>query len=141
MNYRSLILNDLSVVRTGSHTLSEIALEVHDFFINHDPSHHHTLTARSFLDAIPLAHTYTQELVFALNYFCNERVPLLEMAFALWDSIENELIPLSYDDINFAEKTGELVNPETGDLIKNYKDKVLVFYHPKSLAKELYAKQ
>ncbi|MEL7409478.1 MAG: hypothetical protein AAFN00_21455, partial [Cyanobacteria bacterium J06558_2] len=67
----------------------------------------------------------------AIQYLCGDRTHLLELKFELIDGEES--YPISYYEYNEAQKTGELVHPETGELVSSFEDKVYMFFQPSSL--------
>lgn len=71
----------------------------------------------------------------AIQYLCGDRVKLLDVKFEL---IEDEkFFDISNIELKEAEETGELVHPETGELIKDYQEKVFLYFQPSFLVKSL----
>lgn len=76
-----------------------------------------------------------EDLMTAIQYLSGDRVKLLDVKFEL---IENEqFFDISNIELKEARKTGELVHPETAELIKDYQEKVYVYFQPSSLVKNL----
>jgi hypothetical protein len=75
------------------------------------------------------------ELLMAVQYLSGDRTPLLEIGF---EFIENdEIYPLSNLDVKIARQTGELVHPDTGELIDDFEDKTFIYFMPGRLVKEI----
>lgn len=75
------------------------------------------------------------ELLTAVQYLCGERVHLLEAKFELID--DDNYIDIPNSDLNHARATGQLVNPETGELISKFEEKVYIYFQPSSLVKKI----
>ncbi len=139
-HYHNLIRSDLRPEITGTEAVAHYAEKVLEFFEKHDPKHHVHLSFRSFndlLDATPATHPH---LAAALLYLSN-RIPLLKLGFEVMYETEDgvDFIQYSPEEISQAEKTGALVNKDTGEIVEDYKDQVLIYYEPTALAHQLYA--
>ena len=44
---------------------------------------------------------------------------------------------ISNSELKEARETGELVHPETGELIKDYEEKVYIYFQPSSIVRSL----
>lgn len=138
-NFHDLIFRDLNPQVTGSGEVADIAWKIVLFFEDHDPTHHSHLSFTSFMDILGSKPSCQDYLYTALTYLSGDRVPLLNVGFEVYDEVNGEFVTISQEDIHSAELEGELFNPATGELIDNYEDKILVYFEPKKLARELYA--
>ncbi len=76
-----------------------------------------------------------EDLMMAIQYLCGDRVQLLDVKFKL---IENDnFFDISNSELKEARETGELVHPETGELIKDYEEKVYIYFQPSSIVRSL----
>jgi len=79
---------------------------------------------------------YTNEdLMIAIQYLCGDRVKLLDVKFELIE--DEQFFDISNIELKEAQETGELVHPETGELIKDYQEKVCLYFQPSFLVKSL----
>lgn len=138
MDYKERIISDLSIDEEANPYLVSIALEVFEFFSQHDPDHHSLLSASSFQQKIPESEQFPSALIKALSYFCVERVPLLEMKFKYYSEAENRYVDVGPDELSYGLETSILVDPSSGAEVGNFQESVAVFYSPKSLAKDIY---
>jgi len=77
-----------------------------------------------------------RELLLAVQYLTGDRTQLLELHYELID--EDDIpYPLDDDSVRLAQETGELFHPETGDIVNNYKDKVVLYFMPSNLVKNI----
>lgn len=76
-----------------------------------------------------------RELLTAVQYLCGERVHLLEAKFELID--DDEYVDIPNSELNHARATGQLVHPETGELISNFEEKVYIYFQPSSLVENI----
>ncbi|OEU52308.1 MAG: hypothetical protein BA861_07005 [Desulfobacterales bacterium S3730MH5] len=73
----------------------------------------------------------------AAQYLCGDRVRILDIRFELIDT-DDQTFVLDNEDIREAEETGCLIHPETGDPVKNFKNKVFIFFEPSTAAKQIF---
>ena len=76
-----------------------------------------------------------EQILEAINYLCGSRVNLLSAKFEFIDG--ERVFPVEVGDVKEADSSGELVHPETGELVKNYKEKVSIYFEPTDLARRL----
>lgn len=76
------------------------------------------------------------EILKAIQYLCGERTNLLEMNFEFMEN-EDNIFPLSHSDMKDAQNEGGLVHPETGEIINDFEEKVLVYFKPSDIAKNI----
>ena len=76
--------------------------------------------------AIP--HTSDESLWMALTYLAGERMSALETRFEFYDDVADEYYELDVRALKEAESEGGFAHPRTGEMIKDYKDSILLFY-------------
>ena len=76
-----------------------------------------------------------RDLLTAVQYLCGDRTHLLEAKFELIDN--DNYFEISDDEMTEARETGQLLHPETGKLIRNFEDKVFIYFQPSSVVKTL----
>jgi hypothetical protein len=75
------------------------------------------------------------DLLMAIQYLSGERTPILEVRFEFIE--DDEIYSLPNSEIKLARETGQLVHPETGELIDDFEDKTYMYFEPSQLAKEI----
>jgi hypothetical protein len=75
------------------------------------------------------------DLLMAIQYLSGERTPILEVKFEFIE--DDEIYCLPNSEIKLARETGQLVHPETGELIDDFEDKTYMYFEPSQLAKEI----
>lgn len=138
MNYKERIASDLSDDEGVNPCVVSIALDIFEFFSEHDPEHHSLLSASSFQKIIPESIQYPSALIKALSYFCVERVPLLEMKFKYFSESENRYVDVGPDELSYGFETSILIDPSSGDEVGDFQENIAVFYSPTSLARDIY---
>lgn len=113
---------------------SEICQTIFDYLINNNPHSLSYITYGSLKKVIGADYNI-ESFLKAIQYLCGERTHLLDLKFELIDGEES--YPISNDEYNEAQKTGELVHPETGELVRRFEDKVYMFFQPSSVVKTL----
>lgn len=86
----------------------------------------HQLTHLTYGNIQVAINEYSEDVLKAVQYLCNIKV--LSVHYEFCDNDNDEYFPLSLDDVNDAQNLGTLVHPETGELIQDYKDKVLKYF-------------
>lgn len=76
------------------------------------------------------------QILAAVQYLCGDKVNLLEIRFELID--ESGIYPLDNSEVRYAETTGRLVHPESGQLIDDFDEKVYIYFEPSSLVRQLF---
>ena len=114
---------------------SDICLSILDLLLKlptDKPSH---LTYGRLRNTISQSYA-DRELLLAVQYLTGDRTQLLELHYELID--EDDIpYPLDDDSVRLAQETGELFHPETGDIVNNYKDKVVLYFMPSNLVKNI----
>lgn len=111
---------------------SEICIAILNYLF-HDKSKNITHITYTSLRKVTGDKYANEDLLMAIQYLCGDRIKLLDAKFEL---IENEqLFDISNIELKEARETGVLVHPETGELIKDYEDKVFIYFQPSSLSK------
>jgi polyphosphate kinase len=119
----------------GAKPQSKICLAVLDYLLRvplNDVCH---ITYGSLRQVIGQEYTDI-ELLKSVQYLCGDRANLLEIGFELIDS-NDEIYELSNSDVNLAKKTGDLIHPETGEYVKNFEEKVHIYFKPSPLIASL----
>ncbi len=75
------------------------------------------------------------EMLMAIQYLCGDRVNALDVKFELIE--DDNYIEISKHDLNDANRTGQLFHPETGELVKDFPDKIYIYFQPTSLLKNI----
>jgi hypothetical protein len=114
---------------------SQICLAIFDYLLknNHKSLSHITYGS---LRKIAGVSNDDQNILMAIQYLCGDKTHLLEAKFELIDDEEN-YFDISNSELNKAHKTGQLLHPQTGELISNFKEKVFMYFQPSSLIKSL----
>ena len=76
-----------------------------------------------------------RELLETIQYLCGDRTHLLEARFELIE--HDKHFDISNSELIEARQTGELLHPETGEFINDFKDKVSMYFQPSPLVKSL----
>jgi hypothetical protein len=76
-----------------------------------------------------------REIIQAINYCSGSDISLLNVNFEL---IEGENVyQLDKSEVSEANKTGELIHPETGEKVDDFQDKVFIYFTPSTTIEEL----
>jgi hypothetical protein len=70
-----------------------------------------------------------RELVALAAYLCRDDLRVLRAGFEFVDE-NDQIFPVSKGDLNLAEKERAFPHPETGQLVENFKDHILIFFEP-----------
>ncbi len=114
----------------GTKPQSKICVAILEYLlrINNNGSFH--ITYGSLKKAVGIV-LDDKDLLMAVQYLCGDKIHLLEAKFEL---IDNEInIDISNSALKEARETGELVNPENGELVSDFEDKVVMYFQPSSL--------
>ena len=76
-----------------------------------------------------------EDLLATIPYMTGDSTNLLEVNFEL--IVDDEIFPLSVSEVKIADRTKTLYNPETGELVENFEDKVFMYFSPSSLVKKI----
>ncbi|MDD2815219.1 MAG: hypothetical protein PHP00_05705 [Thiotrichaceae bacterium] len=71
----------------------------------------------------------------AIQYLCGAQ-QVLSAHYEFFDG-DDDYYPLSYADVDDALTHGTLVHPETGELIQDYKNRVLMYFKPGSTVEKV----
>jgi hypothetical protein len=118
----------------GQKPQSQICATILDYLlhIGDKPSLHITYGSLRKL----LGVTYKDsEILMAVQYLCGDRTHLLEAKFELIDN--DNYIDIPNSELKLARATGQLVHPESGELISNFEEKVYIYFQPSSLVKNI----
>lgn len=70
------------------------------------------------------------DLLKATQYLCGDRTEILLANFEFYDDKDDNYLPIDFDDVKIAKRTGRLVHPRTGEYITNFEDKVFIYFTP-----------
>ena len=113
---------------------SQICIAILDYLVRSNSQHLSHITYGSLQKVVGKAYD-NQDILAAIQYLCGNRTHLLEPKFEL---IENgNYFDISDDEIIEARETGQLLDPETGQLIRNFEDKVFIYFQPSSVVKNM----
>ncbi|MEL6459944.1 MAG: hypothetical protein AAFQ91_17105 [Cyanobacteria bacterium J06621_15] len=113
---------------------SQICVAILDYLIRNNFQNLSHITYGSLRKVVGTVYD-NQDLLAAIQYLCGERTHLLEAKFEL---IENDnYFDISDEEMIEARETGQLLHPETGKLIRNFEDKVFIYFQPSSVVKNL----
>ena len=113
---------------------SQICIAILDYLVRSNFKHLSHITYGSLRKIVEKAYD-DQEILIAIQYLCGDRTPLLEAKFELIDN--SNYYDISNSELNEARETGQLLHPETGELIDDFEDKVFMYFQPNSLVKSL----
>ncbi len=119
----------------GQKPQSSICAEILDYLLRIDTNRSLHITYGSLRKVIN-GNYGDSELLTAVQYLCGERTHLLEAKFELIDN--NDYIDIPNSDLNHARATGQLVHPESGELISNFEEKVYIYFQPSPLVKNIH---
>jgi hypothetical protein len=114
----------------GTKPQSKICVAILEYLlrINNNGSFH--ITYGSLRKAVGMVFD-DKDLLMAVQYLCGDKIHLLETRFELIDNESS--IDISNSELKIARVTGKLVNPENGELVSDFEDKVVVYFQPSSL--------
>lgn len=114
---------------------SEICVALLNYLIHLPKNKDYHITFGSL--KIVIGNKYTDiDLLKSVQYLCGDRIQLLDINFELLE--DEEFFPLSKSDVSDAKKTGELVHPQTGEIVEDYEEKVFMYFTPSSFIKNMY---
>ena len=76
------------------------------------------------------------DMLAVIQYLCGDAVPVLSLHFEFIDE-DDHSYDLDNHDLSAAKKEGKLVHPGTGEYIENYENKVLMYFTPGDLIKQV----
>lgn len=83
-----------------------------------------------------IGNSYTDmDILKAIQYLCGERVHLLESGFEFID--DDKIFPLSISDVKHTQTEQHLIHPVSGEPINDFEDKIIMFFEPSLLAKQI----
>jgi len=111
----------------GKSLQSQICISIIDYVDNYPAEKLSYITYGSLRNLLKLPLS-DQILIDSVQYLCGERVSALSIGFELIEGEDTYILDnLSVKD---AARTGELIHPEKGDPVDNYKEKVFMFFEP-----------
>ncbi len=113
---------------------SKICIAILDYLIRNNTKPLSHITYGSLRKMVGEDHD-NHDMLLAIQYLCGDRTHLLEAKFELIDN--DNYFDISNFDLSEARETGQLLHPETGELIRNFEDKVFMYFQPSSLVKSL----
>lgn len=114
----------------GTKPQSRICVAILEYLLRINKSSSFHITYGSLKKAVGIVFD-DKDMLMAIQYLCGDRIHLLEAKFEL---IDNEInIDISNSALKEAREIGELVNPENGELVSDFEDKVIMYFQPSSL--------
>ncbi|MEO1432602.1 MAG: hypothetical protein AAFV71_26720 [Cyanobacteria bacterium J06633_8] len=113
---------------------SQICIAILDYLVRSNSQHLSHLTYGSLRKVVGKAYEHL-DILAAIQYLCGNRTHLLEPKFELIDN--GNYFDISDDEMIEARETGQLLHPETGKLIRDFEDKVFIYFQPTSVVKNL----
>jgi len=113
---------------------SQICIAILDYLVRSNSQHLSHITYGSLRKVVGKAYD-NPDLLAAIQYLCGDRTHLLQAKFELIDN--GNYFDISDDEMIEARETGQLLHPETGKLIRNFEDKVFIYFQPSSVVKNL----
>jgi hypothetical protein len=113
---------------------SQICIGILDYLVRSNSQHLSHITYGSLRKVVGNGFD-NQDMLLAIQYLCGDRTPLLEAKFELIDN--GDYFDISNSELSEARETGQLLHPETGELIGDFEDKVFMYFQPSSLVKSL----
>ena len=114
--------------RWESDPILPLCLRIVDFVSSLPPDQRRMLTFRSFLEAVGKDRV-DDDLMRALTILVSSRVTALDARGLLVDD-DNSEHELSAEELAEARLTGQLVHPETGELVSEFEARVIPFFVP-----------
>jgi len=118
----------------GEKPQSQICIVLLNYLTHLPKGKHYHITFGSLKVVIGNSYTNT-DLLKAIQYLCGDRTRLLDTNFELLE--DERAVPLSHSDIEIAQATGELIHPKTGYTVKNFEEKVSLYFVPSSLTENI----
>lgn len=75
-------------------------------------------------------------LVAAMQYLTGAQAQLLDVGFEFVDE-SGDYHFLTIQDIDLARQTKQLVRPDTGELLRDFESRVLIYYKPSIIAQKI----
>lgn len=118
---------------TRSNYIPEICIAILNY-LYHDSSSLSYITYGSLRKVVGESYC-DKDLLEAIQYLCGNRTHLLEAKFEIVEPDNHIDIPDC--ELNKAYKTGQLLHPETGELISDFEEQVSMYFQPSPLVKSL----
>lgn len=113
---------------------SQICIAILDYLVHNNSQKISYITYGSLRKVVGKAYD-NQDMLLAIQYLCGDRTHLLETKFELID--HGNYFDISDDEIIEARETGQLLHPESGELINDFEDNVFMYFQPSSVVKHL----
>jgi hypothetical protein len=113
---------------------SEICIAILDYLFRNNFSSLSYITYGSLRKVVGEDYQHT-DLLEAIQYLCGNRTNLLEAKFEIIE--DDNHIDIENFELKKAYETGQLLHPETGELIGDFKSQVSMYFQPSLLAKNL----
>lgn len=131
MNSRQKIITQINK-DLGNSSKAEICVAILDYLLRSPKISH--ITYGSLRKVVGDKYK-NEDLLAAIPYITGDSTNLLEVNFEL--IIDDEIIPLTVAEVKIADRTKTLYNPDTGELVENFEDKVFMYFSPSSLVKKI----
>ncbi|WP_286395083.1 hypothetical protein [Pseudanabaena mucicola] len=133
MNNRQQIITQINK-DLGNSSKAEICVEILDYLLRSPKISHITYGS---LRKVVSDKYKNEDLLAAIPYITGDSTNLLEVNFELRIDDETIPLPLTVSEVKIADRTKTLYNPETGELVENFEDKVFMYFSPSSLVKKI----
>lgn len=113
-----------------SSDVASLCSEIIGFLASSKAKHFNHITFMSLFTELQLEHSSVEQAkaLKALDYISSAKLHLLDMKFQLYETEHEDPIELETELISDAYKTGVLFNPETGEPVENFKEKVFPYF-------------
>ena len=116
-------------------TQSEICIAILDYLLRNQFSSLLYITYGSLRIVVGEKYKDT-DLLEAIQYLCGDRTKLLKAKFEIIE--DDNHIDIENSELKEAYETGQLLHPETGELISDFESKVSMYFQPSLLVKKLF---
>jgi uncharacterized beta-barrel protein YwiB (DUF1934 family) len=112
-----------------------VCVKIFDYLLSRPFEQLRHLTVGSLQVAIGEYHSDI-DILRIIQYLCGDRTGVLSLHFEFLDE-NDEYYTLNNEDVKNAKIIGKLVHPRTGEYVENFEDKVLMYFTPTSLIKNI----
>ena len=107
---------------------TDLCIKILEFIDKSPRNNLNFLTFKSFCNAVDKSYI-DESLLTAINILVSSRNPLLETHAMLVDNDETEH-EISSEDFSYAQATGELIHPYSGQPVENFEEHIIPFFTP-----------
>lgn len=113
---------------------SEICIAILDYLFRNNFSSLSYITYGSLLKVVG-GNYQNIDFLEAIQYLCGDKTNLLEAKFEIIE--DDNHIDIENFELKKAYETGQLLHPETGELIRDFESQVSMYFKPSLLVKNL----